>query len=118
MPSHTKKMQNHNSFIKSLIKSPSIEAAYAILNQKLKNFGFEKVLYFFLHSPGEELSPNSISVIDDYPKEWMRRYLEKNYLLKDYLVKHCLRSYDPIIWETPAELKKVFKNCFPVPFLL
>ena len=52
----------------------------------------------FLRAPWPPSNP-SVHVTSNYSADWQRRYSENDYLSIAPVVRHCLRSHDPLAWD-------------------
>lgn len=52
------------------------------------------------------LSNPFVLTVNGYPERWRKLYDERNYFDVDPIVRHCLRSVRPVIWDEFAGLEK------------
>jgi LuxR family transcriptional regulator, quorum-sensing system regulator BjaR1 len=67
------------------------------LDVELRKFGFNAWVVTGLPVPGEQMRDKML--LNGWPAEWSRLYLENNYALEDPVALHCFRSLAPFEWQ-------------------
>jgi DNA-binding CsgD family transcriptional regulator len=66
---------------------------------------------FGLCKPSSLAFPD-IVLIDNYPVEWTKLYMEKNYIKKDPTVVFCMRHSTPIRWDKFSSMGELGKGAY------
>lgn len=82
-----------------LLKAKSETEITLAAERVIGKLGFDNFLYALAY-----LDPNdgklAFYTLGTYPKEWMDRYLEKDYVSVDPSIPHCQTRITPLIWES------------------
>lgn len=87
-----------DNYLQEMQKGNTRLEVWDIYKKQLNKHGFSHFLYADLVNPGDEITVNALHIEDDFPKDWMERYTERDYARNDYFIKHCVSSPQPIIW--------------------
>jgi LuxR family transcriptional regulator, quorum-sensing system regulator SolR len=82
--------------VNSLLNVQTHTDAFELVAQYGKELGFDYCAYG-MRAP-LPVSRTPISLLNNYPEAWQKRYKEKNYLAIDPTVQHALKSSAPIVW--------------------
>jgi len=86
-----------DSFHEKLTSSNSKESAMQTFDGMLHKLGVSKILYVNTEAETDN-DGNKVGFLDNFPKDWMSRYIEKDYFKHDPIVKECLVSPDFVLW--------------------
>jgi DNA-binding CsgD family transcriptional regulator len=83
-------------FIEDIEDSRNIDNVFVALQKHLERLGFQRFSYWLL-SP--EHGPRRPLFISSYPKEWLDRYIKKNYASIDLVPRQVVRVARPFLWD-------------------
>ncbi len=92
--------------IQSLLSADDEIELFAALSRVAAELGFEYCAYGLRMSL--PVSNPKVFMLNNYPHDWQRRYVQENYLAVDPTVAHGSRSVMPLVWAD-----KVFAKCRP-----
>jgi LuxR family transcriptional regulator, quorum-sensing system regulator BjaR1 len=98
-------------FVERLQKLEQHEAICGHIATELEWFGFSCVSSWSVPSPGDE--PADCILLNNRPKEYVDRYIEKNYVVRDPVVTELRRTLHPFSWSdvrTQRSLSKTEKS--------
>ncbi len=84
------------TLVHSALHAEDEESLFADLVIAAANLGFERCAYG-IRVPLPVTNPK-VSMINNYPMEWQRRYARNNYLTCDPTVAHAVRSPAMVVW--------------------
>lgn len=84
-------------FIAASNRSATPEDAFSLLTQAVAEMGFDRVMYRALRNHPHMDLP---CLARSYPDEWMRRYVERDYVSSDPVGRRCLVSNQPFRWDS------------------
>jgi len=92
----------YHELVDALGKAKTIEAVHAVCARLTQELGFD----FFLYGarfPTSFVKPTTV-IVSGYPEEWNPWYRERRYERVDPIVRHCVQSITPLIWNTANKL--------------
>ncbi|MCG9512535.1 LuxR family transcriptional regulator AbaR [Acinetobacter pittii] len=73
---------------------------FEIVKSTALKLGFDYCAYG-MQSPLSIAEPKTI-MLNNYPQEWQKRYVEQQYIKVDPTVQHCMVSLQPLIWSNQS----------------
>ncbi|RSO54174.1 LuxR family transcriptional regulator [Acinetobacter lactucae] len=73
---------------------------FEIVKSTALKLGFDYCAYG-MQSPLSIAEPKTI-MLNNYPQEWQKRYVEQQYIKVDPTVQHCMVSLQPLIWSSQS----------------
>lgn len=90
------------------VKAP--EEVFALYQNALADYGFDRVIYSALADHPVYDSVASPAVIKNYPEDWMKYYVEKGYIQLDPVRRMGIRCRLPFTWDQMAANTKLSKQ--------
>lgn len=88
------------SSIEEIEAATTIDELKDVFAAFLSEYGFENFVAGQIWNPEfEPLPPSGPLAANNWPKEWERRWLDRNYILRDPIVRFGLKTADPFSWE-------------------
>src|SRR6478609_5581035 len=88
-------------FVERLQRLTDYDEICQLIMKEMEWFGFSCVTSFSIPGPGENLEA-SIQ-LNNRPKEYTERYVEKNYVLQDPAVTELRKTINPYSWNDIRE---------------
>lgn len=92
-------MSDLESHIESIDKAETIEDAFSYFCSAMLSHGYDKVTYSLVtdhHSLG---LPKMHGLATSYPDDWMKYYIENDYINLDPVVQAVKQNFTPFFWE-------------------
>lgn len=85
-----------DDFIESSNRAETPDEVFAVLQQAVAAWGFDRIMYRALRNHPDTALP---CVVRSYPDEWIAHYVERNYVETDPVRHRCLTSSQPFLWQ-------------------
>ncbi|MEO5335278.1 MAG: LuxR family transcriptional regulator [Magnetospirillum sp. WYHS-4] len=87
------------SFIEETNRSGTPEEVFSLYERALGDLGFDRVMYSALADHPAYDSVGSPAVMRNYPDDWVKYYVAKNYIELDPVRTYCLGTNRPFTWQ-------------------
>ncbi len=86
-------------FLDKALKASTPEEILDLFFKALANIGIDKIAYGALRARGYQL-PHDPLKMATYPDEWVKIYLENQYMVKDAITQHGFFTRNPFLWKS------------------
>ena len=91
-------MASLESFIAQTQESETEDALYRALSRHLNTYGIEYFAYFIIARNLRALSSYAGLVKHNYPRDFLKLYIEQNFFEFDPIIRQCLTESQPFHW--------------------
>lgn len=92
-------MRRLGTYVEAINNAETIEEAFDVLCKAVGRYGYDKVTYSLLTDHASLGLPKMHGVATSYPDDWMKHYMEKDYLADDPVVLKIKNSFTPFFWK-------------------
>ena len=100
--------------VRAVTEADSLQALHDAASRHLDDIGFS---HFAFHlARAGEYNDRVLTILTDYPDEWIRRYTDRSYLYNDTVHNHSLHTIRPFAWssvrgrESPKQAEVIFNE--------
>jgi DNA-binding CsgD family transcriptional regulator len=90
------RLEQIDRFIVEIDASRDLDDVFSALRRQTERLGFERFTYWLLWP---ENGPRRPLYISSYPKDWVNRYVERNYASYDMIGRQAARVIRPFSWD-------------------
>jgi DNA-binding CsgD family transcriptional regulator len=84
--------------VDAINKAESLQALHDVVSRHLDDIGFSRFAFHLVRAA--DYSDRILTVLTDYPDEWIRRYTDQSYLYKDAVHNQALHTMAPFEWSS------------------
>lgn len=85
-------------FVQATNLAPSVESLTKTFLRFVAAYGVQRFMLADLSQPSTEQKESRLTLMVNYPQEWLDRYLEQHYVEADPVYLHALRVLPPFRW--------------------
>jgi DNA-binding CsgD family transcriptional regulator len=107
-------MNNLSTHIERITKANTAEDAFDYFSTVLRNWGYDRTTYSLV-TDHPSLGLNKMhGLATSYPEDWMKYYVEQNYMELDAVFLSTLNANTPFYWNDLKTLKDISKKSIDV----
>lgn len=91
-------MHRLEQYIEKINASPTPELAFQNFCLIMNEYGYDRIAYSLVTDHPSLGLPKQHGLATSYPEDWMKYYLEKNYMAVDPVTRRVLGSRKPFFW--------------------
>lgn len=92
-------MKNLGFYIEKINGSQNPDEAFAILCEALNTQGYDRIAYTLCTDHPSLQLPKQHGLATSYPSDWMKYYVENDYINVDPVIRQLLASRKPFFWD-------------------
>lgn len=94
-------------WVERISNAKTAEEAFAAYCEVMEMHGYNRVSYSLATDHPSLNLPQQHGLATSYPEDWMKYYVEKDYLDEDPIFQHVLSSRKPFFWKDAMKLPNV-----------
>jgi DNA-binding CsgD family transcriptional regulator len=98
------------TFIEATNRSATLEEVFGHFESALATLGFDRIMYSALRDHPIYDSHASPSVMRNYPDDWVKYYVDKNYIRLDPVRTVCLGSRAAFTWDDMVRRNRLHRD--------
>ena len=84
--------------IRTINEAPDLSALQTAVSRHLDDIGFSKFAFHMVRK--EDDRDRLLTMLNNYPEEWIRRYIDRRYILEDAVHNQALHTILPFQWSS------------------
>lgn len=92
-------MNDLGSYIERINASGTPDEAFAVFCEALNRYGYDRIAYTLCTDHPSLKLPKQHGLATSYPDDWMKYYVEKDYINVDPVIRELMASRKPFFWD-------------------